>query len=291
MLSEYWLYYAIAASLCIGLYGFAQKMKAEMPEQSDNGFIAYSYIAMSLGGIFWSLIFWDSLQFGDITTILYALWITSFYIVIVKTRLISLRYLSSSSYFINYRIFSSLWLVISGIFLFSETITVKEFLWILLWFFVFYLLLEKKSQNESPSDLKKWFLYLLIWSLAVTGVQTLAKSFATSELDIFTLIFFQGIFGVLFVLLLKNKETLRQIFEIKHKKQAIFLFLSWLVFAIATPLNNYALIGWDLAIVYKIISYSLFIPIIFSIIFYREKVTPKKLLAFALTAVSVFLFI
>ena len=188
-MEQYWIYYAIATAICIGLYGFAQKMKAEMPEQSDNWFIAYSYIAMSLGGVIGALIFGQSLQFTNLPTILYALGITSFYIVIVKTRLISLRYLSSSSYFINYRIFSSLWLVISGIFLFSETITTQEFLGILLWFFVFYLLLEKKSKNESVSDLKRWFIYLLIGSLAVTGVQTLAKSFATSDLDIYAGIF------------------------------------------------------------------------------------------------------
>jgi uncharacterized protein (DUF486 family) len=49
--------------------------------------------------------------------------------------------------------------------------------------------------------------------------------------------------------------------------------------------------GWDIAIVYKIVSYSLFLPIIFSITYYKEPLTPKKIIAFILTVVSIWLFI
>lgn len=291
MLESYWIFFAIATAICIGFYGFAQKMKAEMPHQSDNGFVAYSYIAMGLVGLLWSLVFRSPLDLTNTTIILYALWITMFYIVIVKTRLISLRYLSSSTYFINYRIASSFWLVFVGITFFSETISIKEVIWILIWFFVFYLLIEKKSKNENISDIKKGFLYLLIWSVAVTWVQGVAKDFAISGLDIFTLVFFQWIIGTLCIIFLKWKETLWKVFEIQNMNQWFFLLLSGLVFWLATPLNNYALIGGDLAIVYKIISYSLFIPIVLSIIFYKEKVTFKKFIAFGLTIISIFLFL
>jgi len=46
-----WIVFALLASISIGLYGFAQKVKAEMPHQSDNGFIFYSYACMTLAGI------------------------------------------------------------------------------------------------------------------------------------------------------------------------------------------------------------------------------------------------
>lgn len=290
-MQEYWIFFAIATAICIGFYGFAQKIKAEIPYQSDNGFVAYSYITMWIVWILGSLIFGTQLDLTNTDIFLYALWITLCYIVIVKTRLISLRYLSSSSYFINYRIASSLWLMFVGIIFFAETISLGEILWIFLWFVVFYLLIEKKSASESISDMKKWFLYLLIGSIAVTWVQAVAKDFTTSWLDLFTLIFFQWILGTIFMILLRWKEPLSKMFEIQNSHQWLFLLLSWLVFWIATPLNNYALIWWDLAIVYKIISYSLFIPIILSIIFYKEQVTGKKLLAFVLTILSIFLFI
>jgi uncharacterized membrane protein len=55
--------------------------------------------------------------------------------------------------------------------------------------------------------------------------------------------------------------------------------------------NTLAFQQWDVAIVYKIISYSLFIPIILSVIFYKEKITVKKWVAFLLTIVSILLFV
>jgi len=288
---EPWLIYAIATSICIGFYWFAQKMKAEMSEQSDNGFIFYSYLLMWLSGFVWPVFLQRPFDITSIDTIIYAFLITVFYIIIVKTRLQSLRYLSSSTYFINYRIASSLWLLIVGVIFFSESISWKELLWIIIWFFVFYLLIEKKSQSESFHDLQKWFWYLLLWSIAVTWVQAVAKNFALSDLDIFTLVLWQWIFGTLFVLVLKWKETYKNVLQVADYKQWLFLLISGIIFGSATICNNYALIGWDLAIVYKIISYSLFIPIILSIIFYAEQVTWKKLLAFWLTFVSIFLFI
>lgn len=290
-MQEYWIYYAIAASVCIGFYGFAQKIKAEIPDQSDNGFILYSYLLMWLSAFTGPIFFGSSLDIRNVDTMLYALAITFFYIIIVKTRLVSLRYLSSSTYFINYRIASSLWLLIVWIIFFSESISLKEIIWIGIWFVVFYLLIEKKSQSESLWDIKKWFLFLLIGSLAVTWVQWVAKNFALSDLDIFTLVLWQWIFGVIFVLLLKWKETLWQVWEIKGIKHLWFLLFSWIIFWAATIFNNYALIWWDLAIVYKVISYSLFIPIILSIIIYKEQVTTKKIVAFVLTILSIFLFI
>ena len=63
------------------------------------------------------------------------------------------------------------------------------------------------------------------------------------------------------------------------------------MYSVAAIVNSYAYYGGNVAIVYKIISYSLFIPIILSIIFYKEKVTPKKMIAFLLTILSIALFL
>jgi drug/metabolite transporter (DMT)-like permease len=290
-MEQYWIYYAIAASLCIGFYWFAQKMKAEMPEQSETWFIVYSYVWMGLTWFIGMLFSWINTSVFNYQSILYAFFITVFYLVIIKTRLKSLKYLSSSTYFINYRIVSSLWLIIVGTIFFSETISFKEGLWIALWFVVFYLLLEKKNTWESLSDMKKWFLYLFVWSLAVMWVQWFWKDFALSGNDISTLMFIQWFFGIITAFLSKGAEKTWDIFIIQNKKQWLFLFIAAILFGSATMFNLFAYVWGDLAIVYKIISYSLFIPIILSIIIYKEQVTPKKFLAFALTILSIFLFI
>ena len=285
-----WIVFALLASCTIWLYGFAQKIKAELPEQSDSGFIFYSYFAMTIAGFVWWI--WNdfSLDFTHLTTFVYAFLITALYIVVIKTRLISLRFLSSSSYFINYRIISSTLLIWVGMVFFWDILSLEQFIWILLWFFVFYLLIEKKNQTETASDLKKWFIYLIIGAIAVTWLQTVGKDFAVSDFDIYTLVLYQGVLWCLMSLVLKWKESYKQVFKIHHYKQLLFLMGAGILFGLSTVFNLLALQEWNLAIVYKIISYSLFIPIILSIIIYREPVTSKKLIAVWLTIISIFLF-
>lgn len=251
----------------------------------------YSYVWMLVAWIMWILISWEEINLLNFHAIFYAFSITAFYLIIIKTRLKSLRYLSSSTYFINYRIISSLWLIILWMLAFWETISLKEALGIALGFVVFYLLLEKKNDSETLSDLKKGFFYLFLGSFAVMGVQWLGKDFALSGDYIFTLMFFQWIFWILTAVATKGNEKIRDVFAIQDSRQWIFLLLSAALFGWATMCNVFAYITGDLAIVYKVISYSLFIPIILSIIFYKEQVTKKKLLAFALTVISIFLFI
>lgn len=246
---ETWMIYAIIASICVGLFWFAQKIKAEMPKLSDNGFILYTYITFIFAWGLGVFVFQESLLNQNIEVIQYAGWVMLFYTIVVKTRLMSLRYLSSSTYFINYRISSSLWLLIVGIFLFSENISFQEILWIIIWFVVFYLLIERKSIEESKGDVKKWFLYLLLGSFAIAWLQTLNKGFILLDLSVFSLVFYSGILGVFFVFLFKWGESTAKILKIHSKKQAVFFLLSWTIFSIATITNLLAYESWDLAIV------------------------------------------
>jgi len=288
---ESWFIYAIITSLCVGLYWFAQKIKAEHPEESDTGFIFYTYLTFFATWLLGSTLYSRSQDIFDIQVIAYSFGIMFLYTIIVKTRLLSLRYVSSSTYFINYRILSSLWLLIIWIIIFSETITMREIIWILVGFIVFYLLIEKKTEWESSRDVKKGFLYLFIWSLCIAALQSLSKDFAISWYDVYALVLYSWIFGMIFAILLKWKESLLDVVKIRDYKYGAFLIGAWVIFSIASVTNNLAFITGDLAIVYKIISYSLFIPIILSIIVYKEQVTPKKLLAFTLTLISILLFI
>jgi len=255
---EAWIIYAIITSILVGFYWFAQKMKAEMQNQSDNGFVFYSYFMMWVCWLLSMIYSWWSFSFHS-ETFWYAFFITVLYIIIVKSRLRSLKYLSSSTYFINYRIFSSMWLLLTGVLIFSETISTQEVLWIFVGFIVFYLLIEKKSKWESFEDIKKWFVYLLIWTIAITWVQSINKDFVTAELNIFLLTLYQWILWVIFIFLSKWKESLKTMIQIHSQKHFIFLLLSWITFGIAVITNSLAYLWWDLAIVYKIISYSLFI--------------------------------
>lgn len=289
-MEQYWFIFAIITSISIGFYGFAQKMQSEQGSISNTTFIFYSYVAMTI--LPWIVMI--ALQSPPVFAkpeLLYSLFITWVYVYIIKTRLLSLKYLSSSTYFINYRIISSVWLLLVGILFFSESISLKEYIGIFVGFIVFYLLIEKKDNSESLSDLKKGFIYLFLGTIGVALLQTAAKSFAVWNYDVLSLVLFQGVYGMIFSYIFQKWETIKSILYVKSSRWKLFLFAAGFVFTLAALLNNLALKWWDLAIVYKIISYSLFIPIIFSIIVYKEKVWIKKLSAFILTIISMLLFV
>ena len=177
-------------------------------------------------------------------------------------------------------------------FIFSENISVSEYLWVFMWVIVFYLLLEKRNDNKWKNELKRWYIYLWISIILSSWLWLLQKIIVISDFDVLTYVFYSGIFWSLASLIFKWKDNIREVLSAIDKKHVLFLIISALSFGIwlYSHLSSIYL-GWDIAIVYKIISYSLFFPIIFSIIYYKEEITLKKIIAFILTVISIFLFV
>lgn len=283
--------YALWGSVATGLYWFLQKIEAES-DVNRNSFIFYSHVWMIVAPLLYLLSTWKSIEF-NMQILLYALLTNTIYVIIMKFRLKSLEYLDSSSYFINYRIFSSILLLMFGQVFFWEYISINEYWGILIGFIIFYLLLEKKYKKESDKKLYKGFLYLWIGIIWVSLIWIIQKNFTLLDLDFASYIFFSWIIWSIVTLLLKwKKDSIWNILQVKKTKNIIFLWICWIIFPIWMFFNLNAVAQWgDVAIVYKIISYSLFIPIILSTIFYKEKITFKKLLAFILTIASIWLFV
>jgi len=288
---ETWMIYSLCASVVIGIYWFLQKVESES-SVNRNSFVFYSHMWMVIFPLIYMFINWSKLVF-DLQIILYALSISIIYVIILKFRLLSLNYLDSSSFFINYRIFSSILLIILGQLFFWENISINEYIGILLWFIIFYLLLEKKYNTESTNELYKGFIYLAVWVVWVSVIWIIQKNFVLLDLDFASYIFFAWLIGSIVTLLMKWKtDTLKDVLKVSNKKDIYFLLLCSIIHPLWIYCNmNAVYYGWDVAIVYKIVSYSLFIPIILSVIFYKEKITMKKLLAFILTIGSIGLFV
>ena len=156
-----------------------------------------------------------------------------------------------------------------------------------------FLLLEKKYNTESTNKLYKGFIYLAVWVVWVSVIWIIQKNFVLLDLDFASYIFFAWLIGSIVTLLMKWKtDTLKDVLKVSNKKDIYFLLLCSTIHPLWIYCNmNAVYYGWDVAIVYKIVSYSLFIPIILSVIFYKEKITKKKIFAFILTIASIGLFI
>lgn len=283
--------HALLASFFTGVFGIFQKIEAEKVSLNRDSFIFYAYLFGALANII-IFLFLDIPLYFDAAAIIAWVLVTFVYIYVLKLRHNCLKYMTSSAYFINYRIFTSLLLVFIGTLFLWETITMNEYIWIALGFIIFYLLIEKKEPNETSVDLKKWYLYLAISIILATSIWIVQKYFSIDANSVWTFLFSSSIAGVFFSLWVSAKFDFKKTLKIPDTKTLLFLILVWLVFGPWYIFHLYAIFsGWDIAIIYKIISYSLFLPVIFSIVYYKESITPKKVIAFILTIISVGLFI
>lgn len=288
MFIEMWMLLALLGAISIGIFSFTIKVVSEREFNEDLS-LFYLYLFSSIFSFIYLILFSEFNFTKD--TIILSLIIGLTYPVVLRTRFVSLKYLPASTYFINYRIFSSTILIFLGIFIFSERISFSQLLGILLGFFIFYLLLEKKDGNEKNKDFTKGVLYLFYGIILISILQVLVKYVAISEIDIYNYTFLNIFVGLILIIYTKPDKVF-----IAHKKekklkdililtsiQALFFSMNGIFLAMAYSLGN-------MAIVYKIFSYSLIVPVGLTMFVYREKISFKKLFAFVLTIFSLWLF-
>ena len=282
-----WFVYSILTCISVGLYAFSTKVQAE---SKYNDFYFYFFMYLTFLMLFPYLIF-KKVNFFDLEIILLSIVFVLFYFFILKTRFICLKHLGSSTYFINYRIFSSILLLIFGIILFSEKITINDYFGIFIGFIVFYLLFEKKDKNESLKNFKKGIIFLFLGVFLISGLQSLSKYASINSLNISLILFYEGIFGFCILFFSKRKKLRQLIKNFPNKKYTLFLLISGIMNILSIYFNFLAYVEGNLAVVYKIISYSIFITIFLSMIFYKEKINLRKMIAFVLTIISIWFFL
>ena len=282
-----WFIYSILACLSIGFYAFFTQVQAKS-KYDDFYFYFFTYFFFII--LFPYLIF-KKVNFFNLEIILLSFIFVFLLFFILKTRFVSLKYIASSTYFINYRIFSSILLLVSGIIFFSEEITINDYFGIFIGFIVFYLLLEKEDKKGSLEDLKKGILFLFFGIMLLVTLQTLFKYITINSYNISLILFYEGIFGLIILFISKRKNLKKLLRIIPDKKYISILIVSGIMNLISIYFNFLAYIEGNLAVVYKIISYSIFITIFLSMIFYKEKVNLRKTIAFILTIISIWFFL
>ena len=291
MIIETWFISVLIATLLIWVAGFINKVIVE--EKYDRNIsiltVFITTFVISIG----------MLLFSDVQKI--SLWVLAYWIfwgvadyALFKARFISLTWISSSLFFINQRLFSSSVLLVVGIFLFWDIVTIYELLWFITGFIVFWLLFEKEKVKNA--DYKRGIIYLIVCIFLAIFIHAGFKF--TTDI-IYSLSWFLFHFWILicsysitWFLLTYIKNFSKLSLNINNLRKVIILnicyWILWFIYIIFI-MKAYSLS--DLWIVYKIQSYALFIPIFLSILFYDEQLTPKKIIAFILTMISLWFFI
>jgi len=120
-----WLIIAVITLIVSGGHAFLSKMQAKYFHNS-NIFVFYGYIFLLILSTL-VLLVRGEFAFPSLSLLWYSFITVVFVVIYLKTRIASLRHLSSSTYFVSHRILTSIVLLFCGISLFSEHLSVWDY--------------------------------------------------------------------------------------------------------------------------------------------------------------------
>ena len=285
---ENWLIFAIANIFLSGLHNFSMKIAAE--KKYDISIInLYSYAI-------WIIILWTYLLFNITEVsfnniyiiILLAFWNWLLFFLSMFSRVESMKNIDTVIFFPLYKTFWPIIVTIISVSFFKEILSIKEIIWIILWIIV-PLLLITNSEKKRQKNLYVWVMLVLITAILTAFSSSMLKEARVQEYSIVLLLLFSSIFWLLFSIisykyLKKKKMKFNKKWIKKFSIISGFLhLLSFVTFTLA--------LKWNLAIVFTIWSFSILIPIVLSIIFYKDHFNLKKWLVIILSIISIILFI
>ena len=284
-----WIIFTLIALFSKGISSFVLKIITEK-KLNKNLVIIYDVFWTFILGTITILSFFTFEITFELLPFLLVLSLSFVLVFVKKFNLLSLENLSPSIVFINTRIFSSLLIALVSFITFKEIFTIKETIGFVFGILVFVLLFEKKDVPNKDSNFLKGFFYLSI-VIIITVYLHIGHKISSLEYGVaFYLLQFYFL-NTVFSMIVYHKDV-KYIFNFKQNGEEIKYALYYAIFQLIVFIFLFkAYLLQNVAIVYKIFSFELFIPIILSIIFFKEKVNYKKIIAFILTIISILFFI
>ena len=287
---ETWLIYAIVSVFFAGGYNFAMKVISQ--RNYNISFVSiFGYIfAAIFSGIYYIFTSIDNFTMEWFYLLLaFAFFNTFFYFLSTISRVKSLDNMDTTLVFPLYKTFSPILITIISLFIFGESLNLKETLWIIVWIIV-PLLLITKTENNIQKNLKLWIIFVIATSIFWAISNWFSKAIYNFEINVDLFVLF-SLIAWTFISIFSYK-----VFDKKEKKiySKKWIYKFWLLLWFFQFMSFYTFIlavKWNLAIAYTINSFSILIPIILSVIFYKEEMTFKKAFVIFLSVISMLLFI
>ena len=285
---ELWLFFALVSAVAAGLLAFAQKVSA-VRRYNSSLFNGYSAGIASIIGLFVAGIYEG---FDAITWPLVVVALLSGIASLLSTnlRVDSLKHIDTTISLPIHKFISPLFVLIFGIILFNEHLTTLEWFGIITGMFV-PLLLINKTEKTRQNNLYKGLILVIVSGLlsAIAFVINKYGSELFTSIILFVAIT-QGFMALSGAFMYKNRRPNEidnhvHIYNYKLLKLAFWggtaQFISFASIMLAL------IYGGALAVVYTIQSLYIVIPIVLSIIFFREHWDAKKVFVIGLSLVAI----
>ena len=282
-----WYGYCLAWLVILGLGDYIKKL-VTLHKFDKDVFLAVCFILYVLLFYINYVIFWDGSLTKQEIIIAAPAWVFDF--MIPLWMLAALKYSDSSLAFVSIRMITSFTLLAVWAWYFNDNLHILNMLWFALWVIAIYLLSWFEFWKKHKIS-QKGFIGIILAIVWITLGNSYFK-FYVEEIDIPSFMFLKFSFTASFIFLYLTIRKRWENFTLINIKNIIwyawittilFLLQFWYVFP-----EIYRL--WPLSISYKILSYSLAVPILLSIIFHGEKLNKRKIIAFIFTAVSLLFF-
>lgn len=283
-----WIFYSLAGLIVLWLGDFIKKVVLQRKWDKE--------VFLFMCFVFYIIILWWNYLINSNTEITAidiksALIIGSFDFLAPLWTLTALKYLDVSFSLVTIRLISSILILIIWMNLLWDSLSFYNLLGFLIWFMAIFSL-SGFSFSKKISLHWKWLLAIFLCIIGIVGSHSYFK-YVVADLDInnFMIIKFSITFSILIFYMFIRKKFKN--FSYKQLKIVMpYALVSGIIFS-AMFLFIYPKIYllWPLSLWYKILSYSLIVPIILSMIIYKDKITKRKAIAFALTMISLALFI
>ncbi len=205
--------------------------------------------------------------------------------------LISLKYLDTAFSLVCIRVVSSFFILFIGIYILWDNLSLYNLIWFFVWMFAIFLLSWFKIWEKYHLH-PKWLIGIFIALIAILFWNSYFKYIVPNinVHDFMPIQFTATLTTLIIYMLLRWKFSHLDYKEIKKVFPYAFLtmiiFVTYFLYLIP---NIYLL--WPLSLGYKMLSYSLMVPIMLSILFLWDPIDKRRIIAFILTIMSIFLFL
>jgi len=199
----------------------------------------------------------------------------------------SLKYIESSLYFPIHQIAHIFLVLIIWMVLFQEYLWFYQIVALLLGIIIVILLTDKESR-KIQIDYKKGLFFLIISNLFLLTSSTINKYVAHIWVDIPSYMFASGLAWILY-LCISKKDVFHSVDKNIQMKEMQLWFSRWFFFSIWYFCVLYALTNWPFVLVQMLLILSILIPVFLSVVFFKDVINIKKILAFCFFILMIYL--
>lgn len=283
-----WALFAIGALVTVWLWDFIKKLVLSKWWDKDVFLLICFFMYVPA---FWINMYFQWTWLYDYATIKAACIIgaTNFWIPIGL--MTALKYLNVSFAFVFIRVISSFLVLFIWLYILWDNLSIYNILWFFLGAFAIFLLSWFKIWQKLDLHPKGLIAAVIATLSIVFGNSYYKYMIEDVQVHDYTALQFT-ITGTLIFLYMIMRKKVKKISWSQVKRVFPYSLITvciFMVFFLYLIPNMYLL--WTLSLSYKMLSYSLIVPILLSIIFLWEAVNKTRIIAFVLTIISIFLFL